>query len=146
MKLTDQNSKTLMLSIHQKIEEYANDISEHLNNGEIEDLLSYPPNCGFSDKEIHSLNKITNDPDLKSALRKILADNSAGIVFELMNLIDGTSDPDENLVEWPEVALIDKSDKIKENDEMLHDSLYSTYWDWKEIRPENSWKLDNLDE
>jgi hypothetical protein len=146
MKLSDQNIKTLMLSIHQKIEEYANDTSEYLNKGEIQDLLSYPPNCGFNDKEIHSLNKITKDTDLQSALRKILANNSAGVVFEIMNLIDGTTDPDEDSGEWTEIALIDKSDKIEENDEMLHDSFYSTYWDWKEIRPDTSWKLDNLDE
>ena len=135
MKLTNENKKTLMLSLHKKIEEYANDTSESLNKGELQNLLSYPPNCGLNDKEINSLKKITNDPDLKSALSKILADNSAGVVFELMNLIDGTSDPDEELGEWSEIALIDKSEDIEENDDMLHDSFYETYWDWKEIRP-----------
>jgi hypothetical protein len=146
MKLSENNSKTLMLSLHQKIEKYATDTSKNLNNGEIKDLLVYPPNCGFNEKEIQSLNKIKDDPNLKSALRKILADNTAGVLFELMNLIDGTTDPDEDLGEWTEIAFVDKSEKIEENMDMLHDTFYSTYWDWKEIRPEKKWKLDNHEE
>ena len=52
MKLTNENKKTLMLSQHKKNEEYANDTSESLNKGELQNLLSYPPNCGLNDKQI----------------------------------------------------------------------------------------------
>ena len=88
------------------------------------------------------MEKLKNDHDLKSALRKILADNSAGIVFDLMNIIDGTADPDEDLGKWTEVALVDQLDDIEPNDDMLHDSFFSTYWNWKEVRPNKGWALD----
>jgi len=40
------------------------------------------------------------------------------------------------------VALVDKTDEIESNNEMLHDNFLSTYWDWKEIRPNMGWTLD----
>ena len=47
---------------------------------------------------------------------------------------------------WTEISIVDKTDEIAENAEMLHDELYSKYWDWKKIRPNKSWKLDNYEE
>ena len=67
-------------------------------------------------------------------------------LFELLNIIDGTSEPDENIGKWTEISIVDKTDEIAENAEMLHDELYSKYWDWKKIRPNKSWKLDNYEE
>ena len=142
MNLSNKNSNTLMLALHKKIEEYANYYSEKLEKGGTNDLLTYPPNCGFSDTEIKALQKLKNDKELKSALRKILADNSAGVIFDLLNFLDGTANPDDNLGEWTEVALVDKTDEIESNNEMLHDNFLSTYWDWKEIRPNMGWTLD----
>lgn len=142
MKLSDYNMKTLMISLHSTIEEHAEYISDKLNCGLAEDMLVYPPNCGFTKEEIQSLEKVKNDPILQSALRKVLADNSAGVLFEMMNWIDSTSDPNEEFGKWKGLAFVDKTDEIEENDEMLHDALFSTYWDWKEIRPQKDWNLD----
>ena len=142
MKLSDNNQKTLMLAIHQKIEKYADYVADKLNNGETTDLLTYPPNCELTDNEKQALEKLKNDQDLKSALRKILADNSAGVIFELMNYLDGTADPDENLGDWTEIAFVDRTEEIEPPNDMLHDNFYSTYWDWKEIRPNSDWTLD----
>ncbi len=146
MKLSDNNRKTLMLNLHQKIEEYAEQTSDNLDVGKTENLLVYPPNCGLTENEILSLEKLQSDPNLKSALRKILADNSAGVLFDLMNLVDGTTEPDDNLGEWTEIAFVDKTESIEENAEMLHDNFFATYWDWKKVRPNKKWKLDNLEE
>lgn len=142
MKVSENNLKILMLAIHQYIEENAEFISEKLNNGDSQDLLNYPPNCGFSDDEKDSLEKIKNDQNLKSALRKIFADNSADVIFNLMNLFDGTTSPDENLGDWSELTLIDKTNEIDEPEDMLHDYFFETYWDWKKIRNNSDWKLD----
>jgi len=141
MTLSDDNQKALMLTIHQKVEEYADSVADSLNKGDIEDL-TYPPNCGLTGEELNALQKLKDDPTLKSALRKVLADNSAGVVFDIFNLVDGTADPDENLGNWTEIALVDKSEELDDPIEMLHDNFYSTYWDWKKIRPNNGWKLD----
>lgn len=135
-----------MLTLHQKIEEYAATIADKLKQGETNYLLSYPPNCGFTHEELQALDKLRDDDPLRSALIKILADNSAGVLFELLNLVDGTTDPDEELGNWTGVAIVDSDESIEENEEMLHDNFYATYWDWKDIRPDTSWTLDNYEE
>ena len=146
MKLSEFNINTLMLFLQQKIEENAEYVADELEKGNSTDFLTYPPNGGLTEMEKSSLEKLKNDPILKGALRKVLADNSAGVLFELLNIIDGTSDPDENLGKWTEISFVDKTDELAENTEMLHDELYSKYWDWKKIRPNKNWKLDNHDE
>ena len=145
MKLSEYNIKTFLLSANQKIEENADFISDKLNKGSDMDFVTYPPNCGFTEEEHNSLEKLKNDPNLKSALRKILADNSAGVLFDLFNIIDGTSEPDERFGKWTEICFVDKTDELAENLDFLHDELYEKYWDWRKIRPENGWKLDNFE-
>ncbi|TAJ05047.1 hypothetical protein DMA11_23655 [Marinilabiliaceae bacterium JC017] len=142
MKLTETNKKTLMITLHQKIEEYADVTSDLVLNGEIAENLTYPPNNGLTQSELKELEKLKNNKILKSALRKVFADNSAGVLFELMNLIDQTTDPDEDLGEWAGLSLIDFDEEIEENDEMLHDTFSESYWDWKEKRQNNDWQLD----
>jgi hypothetical protein len=73
----------------------------------------------------------------------VLADNSAGVLIELMNLIDQTTDPDEDLGEWTGLSLIDFDEEVEENDEMLHDTFSESYWDWKEKRQNEDWQLDS---
>lgn len=146
MKLSEENTKTLMLSLHQKIENYAENISENLFLGKSEDILAYPPNCSLTEEENESLKKLKDNSILKSALRKVFADNSASLIFDLFNIVDGTSDPDEELGSWTEIAFVDKTEEIAENSEMLHDNFFSTYWDWKKIRPKKDWKLDNIED
>ncbi len=124
-----------MLALHKIIEEYADYYSSKLDKGETNDLLVYPPNFSLSDKELEALGKLKNDPDLKSALKKIMTNASGGVIFDLMNFFDGTSDPDNNLGNWTEVALVDKSDDVESPGDMLHDSFLSTYADWIDIRP-----------
>lgn len=82
MQLSDHNLNTLMIFLQQKIEENAEYIAKELANGISTDFLTYPPNRGLTETEKLSLEKIKNDPNLESALRKILADNSAGVLFE----------------------------------------------------------------
>ena len=79
MKLSEHNLNTLMIFLQQKIEENAEYIANELTNGDSTDFLTYPPNGGLTEAEESSLGKIKNDPNLESALRKILADNSAGV-------------------------------------------------------------------
>ena len=142
MELSQTNLKTLLISLHEIIESGANYYAERLFDGEGTDILQYPPNNGFTVDESNSLTKLNNDTNLKSALRKILANCSAGALFEVLSMIDGVSDPNPRNGNWSELCFVDKTDELAEDAIMLHDEFYATYWDWMEIRPESDWKLD----
>ncbi|MFA8434288.1 MAG: hypothetical protein ACEPOZ_07205 [Marinifilaceae bacterium] len=60
-----------------------------------------------------------------------------------MNLIDQTTDPDEDLGEWTGLSLIDFDEEVEENDEMPHDTFSESYWDWKEKRQNEDWQMDS---
>lgn len=142
MKLKQDNRNTLMITLHQKIEEYADVSSDLILKGEISENLSYPPDYGLTDEELCELEKLKGNEVLKSALRKVLADNSAGIVFELMNLLDQTTDPDIEMGEWSGISLIDYNEEVEEDDIMLHDNFFETYSEWKKKRENKDWQLD----
>ena len=147
MELSNINAEILFIDTHQNIEGYADSVVTKIFDEKKFDFLSYPPNCGFTELEKRELMKIEANEHLKNALRKILADNSASIVFRILNVIDGTGDPESKYEQWSGVKLID--DEANENsgpvDDFLHDKFYETFWDWKEIRPNKSWKLDTLE-
>ncbi len=145
MKLSENNKKSLLVSIHQLIEEYASHTANDLEYKRTKRLINYPSNGGLTEAEKLELGQLEINPTLKSALRKVLASNSAGVFFSFLNIIDGTADPNIEFGEWGEVMLVD-FDEENEMDSMLHDDFYGTYWDWKEKRPNPGWKLDLLDE
>ena len=126
------------------IENTAENTTTNINNGSIGSNLAYPPNNGFTDEEITAIDKLQNNLALKSALRKIIADACAISIFDFLNLIDGTSDPEINSWTGDGICILDKNDSFEESDEMLHDSLFDKYWDWRKIRKKD-WKLDSLD-
>ncbi|WP_431127612.1 hypothetical protein [Flagellimonas flava] len=147
MELSERNAKILMLDIHQDIEEYANATVEQILDNKEFDFLPYPPNGGLTENEICALKKLENNPDLKSGLRKIIADNTAGVLFNLFNLIDGTGHPkNDDKNEWNDLKLVDEDWNENEEvvDDWLHDKFFASYWDWKDKRTETEWKLDNI--
>ena len=77
---------------------------------------------------------------MKSALRKCFASGAAWCLFDLFCLLDGVAPLDEGEVE---LATPSPSAGYKE---MLHDAFMDTYWSWRKVRPEKSWKLDLADE
>jgi len=145
MKASEHNIETLMLTIHQKIEEYADFLATRIEEGNPIEHVTYPPNNGFTDKEIESLHLLKNKPELKSAIRKLVADNIAGVFFDFFNFIDGTGDQNPDLGKWTELALVDKDKSIDPPVYMYHDKFFETYWDWRKIRKDKDWKLDNYE-
>lgn len=146
MKASEHNIETLMMSLHKKIEEYSDFLSTQIKNGDPIQHVTYPPNNGFTEKEIESLKKLTSDEDLQTALRKLIADSMAGVFFDFFNYIDGTGDPEEEVGKWTELSLVDKNDSIEPPIEMLHDKFFETYWHWRKIRPKKGWKLDTYEQ
>ena len=136
MKLSEENRRILLVNLHDLIAEYADTTATHIQNKSISQLITYPPNGGLTDAEKSEIEKLDGNEVLKIALRKVLASNAADVIFGLLNLIDGTADPDVDAANWGEVRLVDFSAENEET-EMLHDEFYSTYWDWREKKKMN---------
>ncbi len=144
MKLSNKNAMALLLDLNQDVEEYAEYSVKNIIEDKNFECLSYPPNGGFTDLEKAELDKLSNNEHLKNALRKVIADNSAGVIFNMLNLFDGTGSPKNYYDEWTGIKLIDE--EAQENEEqfndMLHDAFFETYWEWRKIRGDKKWKLD----
>ena len=144
MFLSNKNALALLLDLNQNIEEYAEATVKNIIEEKNFDFLTYPPNNGLTDLEKAELNKLDNNQHLKNALRKVIADNSAGIIFNLLNLIDGTGAPKHMYNEWTGVKLIDEEPNESEAEFQgtLHDNFFEAYWEWRRIRGDKSWTLD----
>lgn len=143
MELSNINAITLLLDTHQDIEEYADTLATNILDKR-DFNLTYPPNCGLTELEIAELEKLDNNEHLKNALRKIVADNSAGIIFNMLNLFDGTGFPKNDNGDWTGLKVVDEEPNEKDEpvDDFLHDKFFETYWDWMKIRGDKNWKLD----
>lgn len=148
MQLSQTNAKALLFDLNQDIEEYAEATVKNIIEERNFDNLAYPPNCGLTDLEKAELSKLDNNEYLKNALRKVLADNTAGVIFNLLNLIDGTGSPKHYYDDWTGVKLLDEeaSEDTEPFNDTLHDSFFETYWEWRNVRGDKAWKLDTLDE
>jgi hypothetical protein len=148
MELSNKNALALLLDLNQDIEEYAEATVKNIIEDKNFDFLTYPPNSGLTDLEKQELNKLDNNEHLKNALRKVIADNSAGIIFNMLNLFDGTGSPKHMYNEWRGIKLIDEEPNESEPEfqDTLHDSFFETYWEWKKIRGDKKWKLDTYEE
>ena len=135
MELSNINATTLLLDTHQDIEEYADlSVTNILDKKDFS--LTYPPNCGLTELEIVELMKLDNNEYLKNALRKVIADNSASVIFGMLNLFDGTGFPKNDNGNWTGLKVVDEepNEKSEPVDDFLHDKFYATYWDWRKIR------------
>ena len=148
MKLSNPNTIALLLDLNQDIEEYAEATVKNIIEDKNFDFLTYPPNNGLTDLEKAELNKLDNNEHLKNGLRKVIADNSAGIIFNMLNLLDGTGSPKLHYDNWTGVKLIDEEQNADTEtfNDTLHDSFFETYWEWKKLRGDKGWKLDTYDE
>ncbi len=134
-----------MMWLHKVIDEQAEETANHLTEADVDNWLIYPPKAGFSNEEELSLMQLRNDNHLRAAFRKILAHHSAKVMLTLLELIDGTADPDDELGEWSGVAIVDLNEDVEENEELLHDRFLTSFREWKEIRPYKGWELDTVD-
>jgi hypothetical protein len=148
MELSNKNVLALLLDLNQDIDEYAEATVKNIVEDKNFDFLTYPPNGGLTDLEKQELNKLDNNEHLKNALRKVIADNSATLIFSMLNIIDGTTDPKHMFTEWTGVKLVDQQETkdTEKFQDMLHDSFFETYWEWEKIRGNKNWKLDTYEE
>lgn len=115
--------------IHNIIKEYS----------EVGEQLKQPPKelsweeFNLTKNEISALDAQKFTDESISAIEKIVRDNIMGAFHSAFCLLDGVSDPvsenDEGI--WVGLKLEEKQED-EEDEEFLHDELYSSYWDWHE--------------
>lgn len=127
------DSRQLFLrEIHNIIKEYS----------EIGEQLKQPPKelpweeFNLTKDEINSLETLGFTDESISAIEKIVRDNIMGAFHSAFCLLDGVSDPvlenDDDM--WFGLKLVEKQE---EEEDFLHDELYSSYWDWRELNNKN---------
>ncbi|HEX8656978.1 MAG TPA: hypothetical protein VF690_05565 [Hymenobacter sp.] len=145
MHLSDENWKALLISANQSIEEHASGYAEYLLKGQLQ-APAYPPNGRFKVEEAEALKQLQGNIALHPAMRKLLAGCAANVLFDLFNLIDGTTDPGYMAWSGEGVILVDKPENDDKHREHLHDEFFDAYWNWRDIRPDKTWQLDLLPE
>ena len=142
MPLSDENRQTLLISVHKSIEESVNADANHIFHGRLNHLIGYPSNGGFTAEELKALEELKEKQTLRSALRKVFASSAASAFFEFFSIVDGVADPDSGTGPWTGVKIEDLSLDGEEQEPLLHDEFYATYWDWKLKRKNTNWSLD----
>ncbi|WP_341285021.1 hypothetical protein [Priestia megaterium] len=125
------DSKQLFLrEVHNIIKEYS----------EVGEQLKQPPEelsweeFNLTESEINALDAQKFTDESISAIEKIVRNNIMGAFHSAFCLLDGVSDPvsenDEGI--WVGLKLEEKQED-EEDEEFLHDELYSSYWDWHDL-------------
>lgn len=70
------------------------------------------------------------------------------VIFNMMNVLDGTGAPKLKYDEWTGAKLIDEEadENAEPFNDTLHDAFFDTYWEWEKMRGDKPWKLDTHEE
>jgi hypothetical protein len=124
----EKDTKALLLETHSAIENSASVAIEAIKKEQYQ--ISYPYGVSFTREEQKALAKLRADPNVLTALRKILLDSASYPVFHLLTLMDGVSGPQNYNEFWHGVKFCTRSEDDTE-DLDLHDEFYATYDEWK---------------
>lgn len=132
--LSTKNQELLLIELNKLVNHYAGQTAASISNDNISTDLVYPPGDKLNEQEVIELQKLKNNNLLKSALTKIIADNSANVLLDFLSLADGVSDPETDAWEGDGICIVDLNDNCKGSREMLHDKFFEQYWNWKELK------------
>jgi hypothetical protein len=94
--------------------------------------VPYPPGECLTAEEKLALENLKLSPVAQSALAKIMTDTASAPLFHLFSLMDGVSDPESGDFEfWPGLDFVEKNVEPNDEEVMLHDEFYGSYWDYK---------------
>lgn len=114
MKLSDQNRKILIDYLQQILTNY----SKHYSSSLTQENTIVP--SGQLEKD--AVKAIKENPmGFNSYMERVLWNCSQNILFDLLCVIDGVADPDNQ--DWKGVLLIDMPEDYEENYEFLHDEF-----------------------
>jgi len=115
----------LFIEIHKAIEESAESVAQLQTSH-----LSYPPGVELTPEETAALQTLNLSAVARSALRRLAANACSYPLFQFFCLLDGVADPESEPDDvWLGATLAEKPD---EDEPMLHDEFYESYWLWKE--------------
>ncbi|MFP7155546.1 hypothetical protein SFC34_06845 [Priestia aryabhattai] len=133
------NSRKAMLMEMQKLIHEYSQIGDQLTS--INKELVWQE-LNLTDEESLGLSKENLSPASIKAIEKIVKDNMMGLFFDFMCLVDGVSDPNDIEIDnggvWlglqikPKHLLSEQELEDEDNELMLHDEVYNSYWDWKD--------------
>jgi hypothetical protein len=135
--MSDPHQEILLVELHRIIANAAQTAASKLGGSDgsrsAELGVSYPPEDGsgpiLSSDESHAVSSLGLSAAARTGLAKLVADACAATVFEFLSLMDGVADPEVvDVDEWLGASL-----KAPEDDqEMLHDRFYESYWTYRE--------------
>ena len=115
----------LFKEIHKAIDESTESVAQLQTSD-----LSYPPGVELTPDETTALSSLSLSEPAKSGLRKLVANACSYPLFQFFCLLDGVADPETDLDdEWLGGTI---AEKPEEDEVMLHDEFFESYWLWKE--------------
>jgi hypothetical protein len=125
--MNQEQRKALFAQVHSDIYELSKDLANDLiENKKAEP--TYPPGIEVSMKEQELLQGLNIPTECSDVLQKIIADACSNSILSLLSLLDGVTDP--YVIEDPN--WVGGSIGGEENELMLHDQFYETYWEYDE--------------
>lgn len=131
--------KVFFIELHRIIKEYSN-IKTELTSPSND--MQIGQDFKLTESEIISLKAEALSQESITAIEKIVRSRITGAFFDAFCLLDGVADPQLTKIPdiWPGMKLTDRNDDDEdiEDHDMLHDLVYETYWDWKDINDRQS--------
>ena len=114
----------LFLELHEAVEEAASGVVFKMAEAE----LAYPPGIELTKEEAAALSEIKLSDAARSGLKKLVTDTATIPLFRLFTLVDGVGDL-TGFDGWYGTSLTPKGE---EDEPMLHDKLFESYWQYTE--------------
>jgi len=146
MRLTERQQKALLIEANAQVEQRADEAARILCGLDTVRELTYPPNGGLSFEETRYLESLRQHPEAVAAARKIVADAISAAFFHFLCCIDAVGTPRSYEDPWLPVTLhmpVNESEDEPKDLNMYHSAFFDAYWDWRDLRPDPGWKLDN---
>jgi hypothetical protein len=128
----------LLVEIHRSIEDSAASAMQSVGASDATPQVTYPPNGELTAAESEALRALRLSDAARSGLLKLMKDAAAYPFFHFFSLLDGVADPPEavngeRVFEdiWHGLTWVTKT----EDEEMLHDAFYESYWAFKQHKP-----------
>jgi hypothetical protein len=130
-----KSKEVFLIELHEIIKKY----SEIRN-----DLLDPGHNIVWdefklTDDEVQALKRYQFDATTLTAIEKIVRDSILGAFHDAFALLDGVGDPEIVKIDEDDVWLglrLTEPTEDEQDEDFLHDQVYSSYWDWLEQKNE----------
>ncbi len=134
--ISNATRTALLVEIHRSIAESAALALREVGDPNSVPRVTYPPNGELTPAECEALQALRLTDAARSGLLKLVQDAAAYPFFHFFSLVDGVTDPPEMVngervfeKVWLGLSLVPKS----EDEEMLHDKFYGSYWSYREM-------------